>query len=96
MAGEMMVKKEKGTQAQAEDLAVLLQRARQNILQCKVHHFHRLQLAKRIRDPRPDQQRPLVVLTGEPLAQHRKKFPETISVPEDLAAPTVQGANAVL
>jgi len=61
-----------------------------------VHHFHPLQQPRHIPDPLPDQLHPLVVLTGELLAQYTRRFLGAISVPEDLAAPTVQGVNAVL
>jgi len=91
-----MVKKEEDIQAQAEDPAALLQKGRQNILPCKVHHSRPPQQAKHIPDPLPDRQRPLVVLTGELLAQYTRRFLGTISVLGDLAAPTVQGGNAVL
>ena len=94
-AGEMMVKKEEDIQAQAEDPVALLQKARPNILLCKVHHFHPPQQAKHILDPLHDQQLPLAVLTGELPAQCTRRFLETISVPEDLVAHTVQGGDTV-
>ena len=95
-AGEMMVKKEEDIQAQAEDPVALLQKARPNILLCKAHHCHLPQQAKHILDPLHDQQLRLAVLTGELLAQCTRRFLGTISVLGDLAAPTVQGGNAVL
>ena len=93
-----MVKKEEDIQAaQAEDpVALLLQKARPNILLCKVHHFHPPQQAKHILDHLPDQQLHLVVLIGELLAQGTRRFLETISVLEDLVAHTVQGGDTVL
>ena len=95
MAGEM-VKREEDIQAQAEDPAALLEKARQNILPCKVHHSRPPQQVKHIPDPLHDRQRPLAVLTEELLAQYTRRSLGTISVQEDLVAPSVQGGNAVL
>ena len=92
-----MVKKEEDIQAaQAEDPVALLQKARPNILLCKVHHSHPPQQANHILDHLPDQQLLLVVLTGELLAQGTRRFLETISVQEDLVAHTVQEGDTVL
>lgn len=91
-----MVKKEEDIQAQAEDPVARLQKARPNILPCKVHHSHPPQQAKHILDPLHDQLLPLAVLTGELLVQCTRRYLGIISVPEDLVAHTVQGGDTVL